>query len=161
MSVCQSAEEPSPLFPAILSRIENPLWDVDYCWSYRIMCSIVILPPRTQLRELVSVPVLWIGADMFFFHCEVASQRCCALTVFFAHKTLITHEYLHSHCPALFISALGADTWATVWQIGRLSISFKCQRISHPKCIRSVFVSMEKSRPRAISWKTWPKSVFT
>lgn len=30
---------------AVWSRRQNKTWHVDYCWSYRIMCSIGILPP--------------------------------------------------------------------------------------------------------------------
>lgn len=96
-----------------------------------------------------------------FCPCKMKQSRCLCLSQWSYTTKMLCPEYLHSHCPVLFISALWADTWATVWQIGRLSISFNCQRISHPKCIRSVFVSMQKSRPKAISWKTWPKSVFT
>lgn len=73
----------------------------------------------------------------------------------------ISFGCLHCHCSGLFISAWWADTWATVWQTVRPTISCNCQRISHPKCIRSFCCFHAKGRPGAIGWKTWPKSVFT
>lgn len=41
--------------------------DVDYCWSYRMLCSIVILPPVLNLHQKEVKAVLWFLS----LYCEV------------------------------------------------------------------------------------------
>lgn len=111
--------------------------DLDHHSSrWRITCSIMILPPNHYCLTK------WCFRASFFY-----SMLCCVppLQPWFPLSAVL------SLVSVLSLSwSLSFCTQATVWKTGWPTISCNCQRISHPKCIRSVAVSIQMAVCRGV-----------